>query len=236
MQQIKKLLARKQRNVLLDPFKELEYVPPPRELAILLDFTRNVTDVFTGFMPKRTLFQRFFPIGIATFIGMILLAYINFPGMYSAATNTISDLGNPGLNPAGWFWFSAGFYFLSFMLVPFYTFVHRRLKPRGTFIARVALMGNVGSSIGFGMLATFSNMHETIDVHLVAAFFSFGGMIFAGVFYWFLIIKDTFWNKAKDKNEFLVRLGAFNMVAVFVALLVVLSLLQAGRLEVSDIC
>jgi hypothetical protein len=120
----------------------------------------NLTRFFDGMYQKKTLFQRMFPIGTGIYVGLLFLSWLLFPGAYSLAVNTISDLGNPIKNPSGFWYFSVAFIYLAFFNIPFYRFVHKRLAPLSKLLARFALLANIVASGGFIAMATFSNVNE----------------------------------------------------------------------------
>ncbi len=151
----------------------------------------TVSRFFDGAYPKKTLFQRMSPFIAGIFAGLLLISWLLFPGAYSIATNTISDLGNPIKNPSGFWFFSAAFYYLAFAMIPFYQFVHKRLAALSRILSRLGLLANLVGSGGFIALAAFSNVDATISVHLTAAVVSFGGLIVGGVIYWTIIVKDA---------------------------------------------
>ncbi|MBN2151906.1 MAG: hypothetical protein JW839_10695, partial [Candidatus Lokiarchaeota archaeon] len=151
----------------------------------------TVSRYFEGAYPKKTLFQRMSPFVGGIFAGLVLVSWLLFPGLYSLTTNTISDLGNPVLNPSGFWFFSAAFIYLAFSLFPFFQFVHKRLAPMGRLFAKMALVANLVSFGGLLALATFPNLPETLSVHVPAAVASFGGLVFGGLFYWIIIVKDA---------------------------------------------
>lgn len=152
----------------------------------------QLSNFFEGQFKKKTLFQRMFPIGSGIYVGLLFLSWLLFPGEYSLAVNTISDLGNPIKNPAGYALFSTAFIYLAFFNIPFYRFVHKRLAPLSKLLARIALLANVAASGGFIAMATFSNVNEaTLVIHIPAAVVSFGGLVLGGLLYWIIIVKDA---------------------------------------------
>jgi hypothetical protein len=152
----------------------------------------NLTRFFDGMYQKKTLFQRMFPIGAGIYVGLLFLSWLLFPGAYSLAVNTISDLGNPIKNPSGFWYFSAAFIYLAFFNIPFYRFVHKRLAPLSKLLARFALLANIAASGGFIAMATFSNVNDaTLTIHIPAAVVSFGGLVVGGLIYWIVIVKDA---------------------------------------------
>jgi hypothetical protein len=151
----------------------------------------TVSRFFEGKYQKKTMFQRMFPIAAGVYAGLFFVSLLLFPGEYSLAVNTISDLGNPFLNPSGFWYFSAAFIYLAFFNIPFYRFVHKRLAPLSNLLARMALLANLVASGGFITMATFSNIDETIAIHLPAAVVSFGGLVVGGLIYWTVIVKDA---------------------------------------------
>ncbi|MFX0103838.1 MAG: hypothetical protein ACFFCS_30025, partial [Candidatus Hodarchaeota archaeon] len=131
--------------------------------------------IFKGKFPKKLLLRKLFPISTGIYIGLMFLAGLLFPSPYSITMNTISDLGNPILNPTGWLFFSGSFAFLALILIPFCTFVYRRLTPMDKLLPKIGLGANIASSIGLGMLAIFSNIDSFLFIHGLAALMAFGG-------------------------------------------------------------
>ncbi len=151
----------------------------------------NLSDFFNGTYQKKTLFQRMFPLAAGVYAGLLFLSWLLFQGYFSLTKNTISDLGNPFLNPAGHWYFSAAFIYLALFMIPFYRFVHKRLAPLARIPARLGLLANLVGSGGFVALAIFPNTLETISIHLPAAVVSFGGLVVGGLIYWNIIVKDA---------------------------------------------
>jgi hypothetical protein len=151
----------------------------------------TVSRFFEGAYAKKTLFQRMSPFIAGIYAGLLLISWLLFPGAYSLATNTISDLGNPFKSPSGFWFFSAAFYYLAFAMIPFYQFVHKRLATISRILSRLGLLANLVASGGFIALAAFPNADATISVHLPAAGVSFGGLIVGGLLYWTIIVKDA---------------------------------------------
>nr|MDO8110121.1 DUF998 domain-containing protein [Candidatus Sigynarchaeota archaeon] len=166
---------------------DLRYFPRSIEVAL----QKSVEQFFEGDFPKKTLFQRLFPLAISVYATLVFIAYMLYPSTYYFDTNTISDLGNPIYNPSGYAFFSAAFIYLSIILIPFYQFVHRGLEPLGTLLSKLGLISNIVGSASFIVLALFPNTPNTINVHIPAAVASFGSMVFSGIFYWIVIIKDA---------------------------------------------
>nr|MDO8110120.1 DUF998 domain-containing protein [Candidatus Sigynarchaeota archaeon] len=166
----------------------LRYIPKSTIEAL---FQETLEHFIQGKYPKKTMFQKLFPLSSSVYAGLMLAAWLLFPGTYSLTTNTISDLGNPVLNPTGYLCFSIAFIYLAFMMIPFYQFIHKRLQPIGKILSRIALIINMVGSCGFIALALFPNTAATLRVHLPAAIVSFGGLVFGGLLYWVIIVKDA---------------------------------------------
>ncbi|HME51358.1 MAG TPA: DUF998 domain-containing protein [Candidatus Lokiarchaeia archaeon] len=188
-------------------------------------FVKNVEQFFEGDYKKRTLFQRLFPLAASVFFALLVLAYylFNMNGTrYSPFTNTVSDLGNPILNPSGFGFFSAAFLYLAVIMIPFYQFVYKHLRVLNKFLATLAIVTNMVASGGFIALALFPNTSQTMAVHIPAAFASFGGMIVGGLFYYVIIILDAI--RRKGTNRLLVAFGTIANVIIGIAATQVINL------------
>ena len=184
------------------------YFPPPKELYHLV----RISLFLEGYFKKKTLFQYVFPISAGIFLVFLLASDLLFAGTYNLAENTISDLGNPLLNPDGWIFFSIGFLFLAGVFFPFGMFVYQRLRTVDTFLSKFGFFANLTSSGGMVMLALFPNIITTLTIHIIAAVLSFGGIIIGGIFYWIIILKDAIIRKSK--NRVLAFLGMSFMVLI----------------------
>ena len=191
----------------------MDYSYFPRSFEEIL--VKNIEQFFEGRYPKRTLFQRLFPLATSVYFSLIVIAYYLYPTSYSPFTNTISDLGNPILNPDGFGFFSAAFLYLAVIMVPFYQFIYQHLRVLSSRIAKLALVTNFIASCGFIALALFPNTAATLVVHVPAALASFGGMILGGLFYYIVIIKDAF--RKKGTNRVIIVFGTIANVIIGIA-------------------
>jgi hypothetical protein len=191
---------------------EIDYHYFPHSFEGLL-FT-TIGRFFEGNYPKRTLFQKIFPLAAALYFGLLFLAFYFFPAHYSPFTNTISDLGNPILNPVGFGFFSAAFLYLAVIMIPFYQFIYKHLSKLNTVFARLAIATNVVASSGFITLAFFPNTSDTLAIHLLAAFVSFGGTILGGLFYYVIIVIDAIRKKGTRRLIVVAGTGANVIIGI----------------------
>lgn len=171
-----------------------------------------------GETPRKTLLQQFFPVAGSIYAGLLALAIILYPPPYSIVTNTISDLGNPVLNPAGWGFFTASCYVIAFTLLPFYTHVYKQFWRQHFLVATIAWFSNLSASAGLVMLGTFPNLPGTLYLHVTAAIASFGGLIGGGLLDWTLLVGRALRTGGKARHQAIVAIGvmvATGCIALF---------------------
>lgn len=133
-------------------------------------------------------FLAYFVIVIAGFFGLLLLALATFPGAYSIAENSVSNLGRPDVNPNGWFYFSMAMWFVAFALVPLYATIFRVVDSKQTRVTSVITMILFAlTSAGMFMAGTFQEGSAFDKLHLYSAYLGFGGFFLAGIFTWILV-------------------------------------------------
>jgi hypothetical protein len=197
-------------------FKTLEYILFLKEILQL----HQLEKLYYGRFSKKYLLKKVLPISAGIYIGLMFLAGLLFPTTYSPVYNTISDLGNPYLNPSGWWLFSISFIFLAAVLILFCNYVYRRLSILDKIMPKIGIISNIASSIGLVILAIFPNDEAIILVHGLGMILAFGGLIVGGVFYWAIIVKGalvkkTFKNSAAS-NLSLVGIGSMGFIVFIV--------------------
>lgn len=117
--------------------------------------------------------------------GLIVVAIAVFPGEYDLTRYTISSLGNPDLNVfPGWFFFSIASWVLAIMLLPYFRFVHAKLRKYTSRFARDFLFFAIVTDLGLVLLGFFPEFPPTASLHAVATVMSFGGFFLAAIFSW----------------------------------------------------
>nr|MDO8083371.1 hypothetical protein [Candidatus Sigynarchaeum springense] len=129
------------------------------------------------------------------FTGLILVSTTFYNGDYSLFTNSVSNLGDPLLNPfPGWLFFSIALWSFGFIAMPLFLYQGRRLiaeQRRRALIFMVFSTIACAGSIGVGI---FSEVEETYPLHIATAVMAFGGLFLAAIFTWvpcFSIAKRT---------------------------------------------
>lgn len=129
------------------------------------------------------------------FGGLLLIALFLYPSPYNLITDAVSNLGNPKLNPSGWFFFSFAFWFLAFMFPFIFMYLHKRLLHLYGTITKIGTLFNITSAIGMLLLGTFPSLEELFFFHALAAFLTFVGLVLGSICYWIAMIKEA-WSKA----------------------------------------
>ncbi|TXT60217.1 MAG: membrane protein of unknown function [Promethearchaeota archaeon] len=154
--------------------------------------SKIISQIYIGIYTRKN-FKRFvLPISFSIFFILLITSRLIFPGFYSIFSNTISDLGNPILNPfPGWLFFSLAFWSLAVLFPPLFLYLHRRLVVIHQIEAKIGTSSNIISIFGMILLGIFPNLPETNFMHLIAAILSFAGMGVAIIFYWLAVIHDS---------------------------------------------
>ncbi|MFX0100128.1 MAG: hypothetical protein ACFFCS_11155 [Candidatus Hodarchaeota archaeon] len=125
-------------------------------------------------------------LAVVLYGSLILISIAVFPGGYNLTEYTISSLGNPHVNTfPGWLFFSIAFWVLTIMLLPFFRFVHSKLKKYTPKFAQCFLISSIIVDIGLILLGFFPEFPPTIFFHMIATMMSFGGFFVAAIFSWF---------------------------------------------------
>ncbi|MBD3185857.1 DUF998 domain-containing protein [Candidatus Bathyarchaeota archaeon] len=179
----------------------------------------KVTRLFSGKYRKKFFLRKFFPTCLSIFFSCLVISGIIFdstnPSGYSLVENPISDLGNPVLNPYGWFFFSAAFVFFSIILLPMYMFLYQRLKKMESIFPKIGIISNVVSSIGMGMLAFFPNKIPSLALHGLAALLAFGGICSGIISSWIAIARDAYIKARRERRKII----SLAIVSIFVLLI-----------------
>ncbi|MHA1749790.1 MAG: DUF998 domain-containing protein [Promethearchaeota archaeon] len=202
----------------------IDYFPPTKEMEIYLTLSK----FFMGNISKKILLEFFFPILLVAYVGLLIISRVLFPNDYMITSNTISDLGNPNLNPIGWLFFSLSFMQLSILLIPFYQYVYKKMRLISPHLSKVSLIFNFISSAGFVMLSLVPNTPDKISVHEIAAMLSFGGMIFAGLLYWVSLFKAII----RHNGNHIILL--FGIIIITVSAIIVSELVDWNTLKIKE--
>jgi hypothetical protein len=192
-----------------------------------MDF-RRIGQGYFGYF-SRIYFKRvLLPFTLFAFFGLLIFSAILFPGEYKITSHTISDLGNPKLNPfPGWLIFSMAFWTLSLLSPPLFLYLHWRLVKMHKFEATLGTVFNFIAIFGMILLGIFPNLPETDLMHIIAAILSFVGLTTALIFYWGAVIHDSL-QKALKYHQ----VGIFMILIIITVLLA--SILFLGIVQISS--
>ncbi len=138
-------------------------------------------------LPARFQFLAYFLGIIAAFFIFLLLARATFPLEYSILENSVSNLGRADYNPNGWFFFTAALWIAAIGLVPYYIILLKTLWPINKVTATIMLILYLITSVGLFMAGLFQEGSVNDRLHLLSAYFGFGGFFLAGIFTWILV-------------------------------------------------
>jgi hypothetical membrane protein len=125
--------------------------------------------------------------------GLLLISANLYSSPFSWRTVAISNLGNPNLNPRGWWIFTLDFVFAGIALLPIFKYLSSIFQTRsfntpriGSFWQMLMLFSSIGL-IGVGIF------NETLGpIHYIFAIFGFGGMGLNIVYTFALLGYDIF--------------------------------------------
>jgi len=143
-----------------------------------------------GEAAKRLYLALWLPLLSALWAGCFLLAARFYPS-YRIPNHDISDLGDPGMNRHGWWFWSLGMGLAALLSIPpiayasrrmhELTLTHpdggRRLVSMGTISMRCALFGLAG-------LALVPQSHHLDALHIVSGVFAMGGAYITLLYFW----------------------------------------------------
>ncbi len=121
----------------------------------------------------------------ATFIVLILTSDLLYNGDYSFFTNSVSNLGDPLLNPfPGWFFFSLALWSFGFLAMPIFLHQFRQLIANQRHFSVLFLVLSLIACVGSVLVGTFSEIDVMIGAHVVSAVMAFGGLFLASIVSW----------------------------------------------------
>ncbi|MBD3227106.1 MAG: DUF998 domain-containing protein [Candidatus Lokiarchaeota archaeon] len=148
-------------------------------------------DFINGRMRKRDLYIYSVIIGGSWYLGL-LIAWIFFPGFYSIFNNTISDLGNPNLNPfPGFQIFTITCLITGIGGIPVSLYLYRHIIRYSRRLAKIAFSLNLTSLISLIMIGIFPNTGNVYYIHSIVAFINFLSSFSYILVYWLGLIFYT---------------------------------------------
>jgi hypothetical protein len=178
-------------------------------------------------------------LSILFFIGIFLSASTYQGGIYQAQeyilpftlSNTcISNLGNPNLNPRGWFIFSITLIIVSILLIPHVLYLNHHYHSDAPKFTTAIVVFISFSIIGLIGVAIFDENNFTY--HYIFATFAFGGMglgLFLSFFYFaYRLYQKQQWPKP---TSFIIFFGIILTVCIFL----ISQLLQFGFADPRDL-
>jgi hypothetical protein len=154
---------------------------------------------------------------IAAFFLCLLLARVTFPGSYSILENSVSNLGRQDSNIAGWYFFTAALWITAVGLVPYYLLLVKVLGSMNKVVAGIMFILYCITSVGLFMAGLFQEGSEQDRLHLLSAYFGFGGFFLAGIFTWILLgmkLAKHDGNKTKHVVAFVVAIASLSTGAI----------------------
>lgn len=149
----------------------------------------------------------------AVFGGLVYAAFAAFPG-YSMTVHTISALGNPEANPAGWWLFSLAVWAQAAVNLPFFMFARRVIAPRAPRAATLVAATTLVISAGLVVLGFFPENPPNVPGHIVGASLAFGGFFAMAPLTWhgtLVAARDA----PAGRRKFLTVVTVINTVAFF---------------------
>ncbi|MEX2680904.1 MAG: hypothetical protein Q6373_004845 [Candidatus Sigynarchaeota archaeon] len=151
----------------------------------------------------------------ATFTTLILISTRFYIGDYSFVTNSVSNLGDPLLNPfPGWLFFSMALWSFGFMAMPLFLYQGKRLVAGQRHRAIIFMVFSTiacAGSIGVGI---FSEVEETFPSHVVSAVMAFGGLFLAAFFTWVPCFSIAARNQQKRIRTIKFAITVVQMIAI----------------------
>ncbi|MHA1650572.1 MAG: hypothetical protein ACTSYB_10305 [Candidatus Helarchaeota archaeon] len=185
----------------------------------------KIISIYLGELPKSLVKTFFLPIVFGIFSILMISAILYYPHPYSFTADTISNLGNPVLNPfPGWLFFSLAFWYLAFMLPPIFLYLHKRLLHLSKNLARIGTLFNFCSLIGMILLGFFPNLENLLLIHATAASLAFGGAVFGCIFYWVTMIKEAMMKAFKYRH--LTIISILFVITILLSLILLLGIIQ----------
>lgn len=189
-----------------------------------MNFAR-VRQFYLGHYP-RTLFKKvLLPLIFVIYFSFLILSGILYPEEYAITSHTISDLGNPQLNPfPGWFFFSLSFWILGLSFIPLFMHLHWSIVVLHKIEAKTGTSFNFIAAIGMILLGFFPNLPETDLMHIIAAVLAFGGLTAAIIFYWSAVIHDSLQKALKYHHLAIVMI--LSLITLLLAAILFLGVVQ----------
>ena len=146
---------------------------------------------WTGQAGKTCYLALFLPALFALWAACLFFSAHYYPG-YRIYNHDISDLGDPGMNPHGWRFWSLGMGIASILSFPPVAYASRRMKELTTGqthgAIRLAALGTICMRctclglMGLALVPQGSNLRDTI--HTTSGVFAFGGEYVTFMFLW----------------------------------------------------
>jgi hypothetical protein len=171
-------------------------------------------------LPSRSPFLAYFLGVIAAFFTFLLLAHATFPRDYCILYESVSTLGVLEENPNGWFFFTAALWIAAIGLVPYYCIIVKLLGPINKALAVIMLILYLLTSIGLFMAGTFQESGDYHEIHLISAYFGFGGFFLAGIFTWILVGIKIAKHNGKKTLRIVAYVGAIAALSTGAALFI----------------
>ena len=119
---------------------------------------------------------------LITYLAFAILARLNYPGLYSASHNWLSDLGSPDLNPHGALFYNIGIVLTGLVLLPFFwglsEWAHEVNRVQNAMLFLTRLFGCLGA-VAMLMSAVFPITIPAAHSFLSASLYILLGTAFA---------------------------------------------------------
>src|SRR5271157_697199 len=197
---------------------------------------------FTGDFPREFLLARLMPVLLAFFFGGMLISDLLYPAPYDWRFMTISSLitpgSEPGGNPLGRYYLSAGMIASGVLMVPFAGYLFRKLKVIWRKAARAGAGFMALGCIGIALVGAVPDTAELDPIHQGNAAITAVGFIFSFLSFWLIMRKDRqLQHGGKRQFDRRAMIAAFTLmwVAILGMLLSqLIRLILQGNLEITD--
>ena len=142
-------------------------------MKAVLDRIRRLTD---GSVEKRGMWPYLLFLLIFIF-SCFLISQLFFPGGYSPGSYYISAQGNVSINPVGSYFFIFGVGITGILLIPYFTFLYRRIRPIWELGSLVAMFGGFVGCIGFSLVGFFPRGASVDVIHDTASSITWLGFL-----------------------------------------------------------
>lgn len=136
---------------------------------------KKIFSFYRGNFSRNFMKTRLLLVIFGVFGGLLLIALFLYPSPYNLITDAVSNLGNPKLNPSGWFFFSFAFWFLAFMFPFIFMYLHKRLLHLYGTITKIGTLFNITFCYWNAFTRYISQSRGTLFLSRLSCFLNFCG-------------------------------------------------------------